>query len=101
MAYVQACCVMFSQILAQDSGGRYTIGARELVEQAMNGLGEEEVAPKPEFFSEVTRQTRFVCTACGTRHDILGLFAYCSCCGTRNDIRSEEHTSELQSLMRI
>src|SRR3546814_8254809 len=53
----------------------------------MNGLGEEEVAPKPEFFSEVTRQTRFVCTACGTRHDILGLFAYCSCCGTRNDIQ--------------
>lgn len=82
MAYVEACCALLRQVMNQDEDGSFSIGVKELIEQVHK---DGDMPAPPEFFVEVTRQTRFTCDACGTRNDILGRFGYCSTCGTRND----------------
>jgi hypothetical protein len=79
--YVEACCHFFEHLLAQNKDGKFSIKARNLLEQ----IEFDSEDPVPEFFVEKAKQTNFACKACGNKNDILGRYGYCSSCGTRND----------------
>lgn len=81
--YVEACCTLFQRALDEKREGRFTIPARKLLEGIEITVVEGD---RPEFFAEKGRQTKFSCTACGNRNDILGRYGYCCSCGTRNDL---------------
>lgn len=93
LAYVESCCALFEHVRAMNQDGEFSIRVKDLIEQTHASEGGEKPAP-PEFFVEVTRQTRFTCEACGTQNDILGRFGYCSACGTRNDVEMLEQDIE-------
>lgn len=93
VAFVKSCCSFYHRVQSLDRDGEFSIEVKELIEQTHGSRDEGKPAP-PEFFVEVTRQTRFSCDACGTQNDILGRFGYCSTCGTRNDIQMLEQDIE-------
>jgi hypothetical protein len=81
--YVEACCALCRRALDEKREGRFTIPARNMLEGIEITVVDGD---KPEFFVEKGRQTKFSCTKCGNRNDILGRFGYCCSCGTRNDL---------------
>ena len=83
-AYVEACCILYTQVIESGKDGRCAIKISDLIAQAMTSEDGQAAAP-PEFFAESQRQTRFTCEACDNLNDVLGRFAWCSTCGTRND----------------
>lgn len=93
VAFVESCCAFYHHVQSLDRDGEFSIKVADLIEQTHGSRDEGKSAP-PEFFVEVTRQTRFSCDACGTQYDILGRFGYCSTCGTRNDIQMLEQDIE-------
>ncbi|MPZ57595.1 MAG: hypothetical protein GEU91_14070 [Rhizobiales bacterium] len=92
MAFIEAFCRLAWQAIDEGKAGEYIIDMDTVADQVAGSV------ERPAFYyTEESQQTKFACSACGGRSDILGISGYCSTCGTRNDLQQfEEKIAEIR-----
>lgn len=80
-AFIEHYCRLADDVMHYSDPGEYVVDMDQVADQVAS-----KVARPPFYYVEETQQTKFVCSACGGRTDILGHSGYCSTCGTWNGL---------------